>query len=121
MPLPLVLIHGYSDKGASFKVWREKLTTGQSPLPLGTTSTCSYESLTDEVTIKDLADGLDRALTAKLGNGNTKFDAIVHSTGMLVNNKRLFAPFSTTLVEIRLDRDALPLDLSKISKLLQWD
>jgi hypothetical protein len=84
MPLPLVLIHGYSDKGASFQIWREKLTTGQSPLPQETISTCSYESLTDEVTIKDLADGLDRALDAKLGNGNPAFDAIVHSTGMLV-------------------------------------
>jgi len=35
------------------------------------------------------------------------------------NNERLFAPFTTTLVEIRLDRDALPLDLSKMSKLVQ--
>ena len=34
---------------------------------------------------------------------------------------RLFAPFTTTLVEIRLDRDALPFDLEKISNLLGWN
>jgi hypothetical protein len=84
MPLPLVLIHGYSDKGASFQTWRDKLTKEEPTRDITTISTCSYQSLTDEVSIKDLADGLDRALRAKFGNNEQPFDAIVHSTGMLV-------------------------------------
>jgi pimeloyl-ACP methyl ester carboxylesterase len=84
MALPLVLIHGYSDNGASFRTWREQLRSGNPAWQSDEISTCSYQSLTDEVTIKDLADGLDRALRAKFGNDEQQFDAIVHSTGMLV-------------------------------------
>jgi hypothetical protein len=84
MNLPLVLIHGYSDQGASFRAWRDKLTKGEPARGTDTISTCSYQSLTDEVTIKDLADGLDRALRVRFGNDGQAFDAIVHSTGMLV-------------------------------------
>ena len=45
----------------------------------------NYVSLNNEITIKDIAEGLDRAfrLNEKL-NGAQEFDAIVHSTGMLV-------------------------------------
>ena len=42
----------------------------------------TYKSLTNEVTIKDLAEGFERAL--RLKNITGEFDAIVHSTGMLV-------------------------------------
>jgi hypothetical protein len=52
----------------------------------------------------------DKAVHAAIEAGNIAF-----------SNQRLFAPFTTTLVEIRLDRDAYPLDLATISKLLAWD
>jgi pimeloyl-ACP methyl ester carboxylesterase len=84
MALPIVLIHGYSDNGASFRTWREQLRSGNPAWQSDEISTCSYQSLTDEVTIKDLADGLDRALRAKFGDDTQPFDAIVHSTGVLV-------------------------------------
>jgi hypothetical protein len=84
MNRPIVLIHGYSDRGQSFKVWRDKLTSGNPAWEVDTISIGNYTSLTDEVTIKDLADGLDRALRAKFGDDTQEFDAIVHSTGMLV-------------------------------------
>jgi hypothetical protein len=46
---------------------------------------CTYRSLTNEVTIKDIAEGFDRALRIQTGLGaDEPFDAIVHSTGMLV-------------------------------------
>jgi hypothetical protein len=52
----------------------------------------------------------DRELLAQIRSGTIAFD-----------NQRLFSPFTTTLVEIRLDRDAYPLDLSQISNLFGWD
>ena len=51
----------------------------------------------------------DRQLLQDIRSGAIPFD-----------NQRLFAPFTTTLVEIRLDRDAYPLDLTRISKLFGW-
>ena len=46
--------------------------------------TANYRTLTNEVTIKDLAEGLDRALKARGIGEDEPFDALVHSTGMLV-------------------------------------
>ena len=57
---PIVLIHGYSDDGASFKVWERIL--GQRGYDVAMIHACSYRSLTNEVTIKDIAEGFDRAL-----------------------------------------------------------
>jgi len=80
---PVVLIHGYSDKGESFDVWKAALI--QRGYPATDISVCSYETLTNELTIKDIAEGLDRALRIKAGlSQGEPFDAIVHSTGMLV-------------------------------------
>jgi pimeloyl-ACP methyl ester carboxylesterase len=84
MNRPIILIHGYSDNGSSFRTWREKLGSGAPTWNIDTISAGNYQSLTDEVTIKDLADGLDRALREKFSNDEQEFDAIVHSTGMLV-------------------------------------
>jgi hypothetical protein len=77
------MIHGYSDKGKSFQTWVHKLgALGMDPAAF---HICSYESLSNEVTIPDIAEGFDRALRDKAGlNGDEEFDAIVHSTGMLV-------------------------------------
>lgn len=85
MPLPLVLIHGYSDKGQSFQRWKDIFIKSNSGYNENNVQICSYVSLSNEVTIKDIAEGFDRALKI---NTNIKddepFDAIVHSTGMLV-------------------------------------
>jgi pimeloyl-ACP methyl ester carboxylesterase len=83
MKNPIVLIHGYSDEGKSFKPWRDVLVA--KGYRVEDVNICSYESLTNEVTIKDLAEGFDRALRIQAGLKDAeKFDAIVHSTGMLV-------------------------------------
>ena len=80
---PVVLIHGYSDEGSSFAAWRSALTSAgydTREIPV-----CSYQTLTNELTVKDIAEGFDRALRARAGlSSDEPFDAIVHSTGMLV-------------------------------------
>ena len=80
---PVVLIHGYSDEGKSFRVWRDALKGrgyAVEELPV-----CNYQSLTNEITIKDIAEGFGRALrTHARIDKDQPFDAIVHSTGMLV-------------------------------------
>lgn len=84
MPRPLVLIHGYSSEGAAFDRLRDALKAkGIVPTDI---DICTYVSLNNEITIKDIAEGLDRAfrLHPKLKDDNQEFDAIVHSTGMLV-------------------------------------
>ena len=83
MPNTLVLIHGYSDKGASFETWRRKLADRYERTEQ--ICICDYVSLTNDVTIKDLAEGFDLALSTRAGlSKDEPFDAIVHSTGMLV-------------------------------------
>lgn len=80
---PVILVHGYSDQGQSFKTWRTTLKNkGYQAEEI---SVCSYESLTNEITIKDVAEGFDRALRISANiKEDQPFDAIVHSTGMLV-------------------------------------
>ena len=80
---PVVMIHGYSAKGTSFKQWEDILRARG--FDVETIHTCSYRTLTNEITIKDIAEGFDRALRIRPGlDQNQPFDAIVHSTGMLV-------------------------------------
>jgi hypothetical protein len=87
MARPLVLIHGYSADGAEMltlksAVARALLHRGIESTPI---DVCNYVSLNNEVTIQDLAEGLDRALRKQgIFDGTQDFDAIVHSTGMLV-------------------------------------
>ena len=80
---PLVFIHGYSASGASFDTWKRILQEhGYAEADL---HVLTYKSLTNEVTIDDVAEGFDRALRVQTGlNKDEEFDAIVHSTGMLV-------------------------------------
>jgi pimeloyl-ACP methyl ester carboxylesterase len=81
-PRPIVCIHGYSAQGTAFAKWREKLAPAFSPprvVHIG-----EYVSLTNEVSIKDIAEGFDRALRIQGLSETQEFDAIVHSTGMLV-------------------------------------
>jgi hypothetical protein len=83
MPNPVILIHGYSDQGKSFELWKQRLSERGYDANIITIG--NYVSLSNEVTIKDIAEGFDRALRIQAGLAeDTPFDAIVHSTGMLV-------------------------------------
>src|SRR5256885_9746267 len=80
---PVVLIHGYSDEGKSFAPWKAFLESKD--YTTQEISVANYESLTNEVTIKDVAEGFDRALRTQAHlSAEQPFSAIVHSTGMLV-------------------------------------
>ncbi len=88
--LPIVLVHGYSDKGASFAGWCDLLEARG--YEATTIHVGNYVSLSNEVTIKDIAEGFDRALRERAGlKPGEPFDAIVHSTGMLVIREWLTA------------------------------
>ncbi len=81
---PLILIHGYSASGLDFAPLCEALSSRGIDATL--LNVCTYVSLNNEVTIKDIAEGLDRAFRSHpvLKDETQPFDAIVHSTGMLV-------------------------------------
>ena len=99
---PIVLVHGYSDKGESFARWRHALEAqgyDATTVHLG-----SYVSLSNELTIKDIAEGFDRALANSGLLRNEPFDAIVHSTGMLVIREWLAGTIGT------IDRPQLALE-----------
>jgi len=82
--LQLVFIHGYSDSAAGFKPWREALIHKRGLDP-NRVHLINYVSLANEVSIRDIAEGLDLALAQDAGlQVDEPFDAIVHSTGMLV-------------------------------------
>ncbi len=84
MPIrPVVLVHGYSASGKAFDVWRDALI--HLGWPADRLHVVSYESLTNEVSIRDIAEGFDTLLRDRAGlSADEPFDAIVHSTGMLV-------------------------------------
>jgi hypothetical protein len=82
-----LLIHGYSAEGKDLKPWRDALAAAQ--IPTVSIEIGNYVTLNNEVTIKDLGEALDRAIRhTAFSSGTTgddwTFDAIVHSTGMLV-------------------------------------
>ena len=80
---PVVLVHGYSDSSSAFGAWKAELESRG--YDVASIHACNYRSLTNEVSIRDIAEGFDRALALKAGlNSGESFDAIVHSTGMLV-------------------------------------
>src|SRR5271163_4957358 len=83
MPIPIVLIHGYSATGLDFTPLCKQLTgPGIRAIDL---NIGNYVSLNNEISIKDIAEGFDRALRNNPQlNQDQPFDAIVHSTGMLV-------------------------------------
>ncbi|MBV9503756.1 MAG: hypothetical protein JO323_01995, partial [Acidobacteriia bacterium] len=85
MPRKLVLVHGYSSSGQAFFPLRDALASRG--VQLTDINICSYVSLNNEITVKDIAEGLERAFRNHPDLKNTpdfEFDAIVHSTGMLV-------------------------------------
>ena len=83
MPRPVVIVHGYSDRGVSATKWCQALqANGYAATDI---HVADYLTLTNEVTIKDIAEAFDRAVRLKANLNTTEpFDAIVHSTGMLV-------------------------------------
>jgi pimeloyl-ACP methyl ester carboxylesterase len=83
MSRPIVLIHGYSASGLDFAELCKQLKKRYvEPIDI---SIGNYVSLNNEITIKDIVEGFDRGLrnNPRL-NGGQDFDAVVHSTGMLV-------------------------------------
>ena len=80
---PLILLHGYSADGHAFNRWRSVLqAAGWRADQL---FTVSYESLSNEVSVRDIAEGFDKLLRKQEGLANGEpFDVMVHSTGMLV-------------------------------------
>jgi len=88
MPLPLVLVHGYASSGNAFGSWRNAFVAAGRQVTdifIG-----NYVTLNNEVTVDDIANGFNRALHEK-GLDRAPFDAIVHSTGMLVMRSWLTA------------------------------
>jgi hypothetical protein len=99
---PIVLVHGYSDRGPSFTRWSEVLAArgfDATTIHLG-----SYVSLSNEISVKDIAEGFDRALRESPLRDGQPFDAIVHSTGMLVIREWLAGTVGT------IDRPELALE-----------
>jgi pimeloyl-ACP methyl ester carboxylesterase len=84
MTRPVVLIHGYSADWKTFEPLRKALA--ERGVVQTDINICNYISLNNEITIKDIAEGLERAFRNHpiLKDDNQPFDAIVHSTGMLV-------------------------------------
>ena len=90
---PIVLVHGYSDKGQSFEKWCARLEGAgydATTIHLG-----NYVSLSNEISIKDIAEGFDRALRDSALKDGQPFDVIVHSTGMLVVREWLAGTIGT--------------------------
>jgi len=86
-PNRTLLIHGYSASGTEFQNWKAAL--GKANIDTATVEIGNYISLNNEITIKDLGEAFDRALRLTKWSTGAKdetwtFDAIVHSTGMLV-------------------------------------
>lgn len=80
---PIVLVHGYSSGPGAFSAWRAILAgrgiDGASLLPV------RYQSLVHFVNIRDIGEAFADAIAVHPSlDGDAPFDAIVHSTGMLV-------------------------------------
>jgi hypothetical protein len=82
MPRPLLLIHGYSADGLDFTNLYWALVDRKIEVKL--LNVGNYISLNNEITIEDIAEGMQRAIDLTELNTSEEFDAIVHSTGMLV-------------------------------------
>jgi hypothetical protein len=86
-PNRTLLIHGYSASGQEFQNWKAALVKAN--IDTATIEIGNYISLNNEITIKDLGEAFDRALrltkwSAGSPDDSWTFDAIVHSTGMLM-------------------------------------
>jgi hypothetical protein len=62
---PVVLLHGYSDTAEGLQAWKDELIAHErrtEDLYLA-----EYVSLSNEITVKDIAEGFDRALRERTG------------------------------------------------------
>lgn len=82
MARPLLLIHGYSATGLDFTNLYWALVDRKVDVEL--LNVGNYISLNNEITIEDIAEGMQRAISLTKLDASEEFDAIVHSTGMLV-------------------------------------
>jgi hypothetical protein len=82
MPRPLLLIHGYSATGLDFTNLYWALVDRKIEVEL--LNVGNYISLNNEITIEDISEGLQRAISLTKLNNTEEFDVIVHSTGILV-------------------------------------
>lgn len=82
MARPLLLIHGYSATGLDFTNLYWALVDRKVDVEL--LNVGNYISLNNEITIEDIAEGMQRAISLTKLDSLEEFDAIVHSTGMLV-------------------------------------
>jgi hypothetical protein len=83
----VLLIHGYSANYTAFQPWKKALS--DAGIAAEIISVGNYVTLNNEVTIKDLGEAFDRALrmtkfAGEIPGDAWTFDAVVHSTGMLV-------------------------------------
>jgi hypothetical protein len=113
----VLLIHGYSADWKGFLPWHDALKAGgvdSVPIAVG-----NYITLNNEVTIKDLGEAFDRALLHTPWSSGTRddtftFDAIVHSTGMLVLRQWLT---SDPYLGVTIDAQGTPDPRSRIARL----
>ncbi len=84
MPLPIVIIHGWSDQASSFNALAEALAARYN-VPVTTIDLAQWESMNDEITYDDLVTRMDAAWNdAQLPRGPYQVDVVVHSTGGLL-------------------------------------
>ncbi|MBD3660702.1 MAG: hypothetical protein HUJ11_00645, partial [Arenibacter algicola] len=80
---PVVLVHGYSAGPGAFDAWR-KVLEGHG-YDAASLLACDYESLVHRVNIQDIGEAFADAIAVHPQLREERpFDAIVHSTGMLV-------------------------------------
>lgn len=80
---PVLLIHGYSDEGKSFRPWCERL--GRAGFDARLLRVATWRSLVNELSLADVAEGFARALRIEAGLGaDEPFSVVTHSTGSLI-------------------------------------
>src|SRR5579863_494526 len=89
MANPIILLHGYASDGAAFSTFRNVLQ--QNGRAVTDIFIGNYVTLNNEITVDDIAEGFNYSLRAN-GLFGQPFDAIVHSTGMLVMRAWLTSP-----------------------------
>jgi hypothetical protein len=80
---PMLLVHGYSADAMSLEnLYRQLIGQG---VDARIVNVGNYISLNNEITIEDISEGLEQAIRLVAGlDAAEEFDAVVHSTGMLV-------------------------------------
>lgn len=80
---PVILLHGYSDEGESFRAWGERLAAEGRTARMVHLAT--WRSRVNELTLADVAEAFERALAEEAGlAAGEPFDLIAHSTGALI-------------------------------------